>query len=61
MTASSVVEGAVNVKSFGAIIHIVVLCRFLQNAKESSEKCYNQKIAISHVKFADVTIYRVVD
>jgi len=60
VTASSVAEGAVNVKSFGVVNHIVVMRRFLQNAKESDEQCYNLKTAINHVKYADMTISHVV-
>jgi len=61
VTPSSVAEGAVNVKSFGVAIRIAVMCRFLQNAKESNKLRYDRKIAINHVKFADVKIYYVMD
>lgn len=60
-TPSSVAEGAVNVKSFGVVIRIVVMCRFLANAKESNKLCYNLKMAINHVKVADVKICHIMD
>jgi hypothetical protein len=45
---------AVDVKWFAVFFRIVVMCRFLQNAKESYKMCYNLQIAINHVKFSDV-------
>ena len=60
-TPSIVAEGAVNVKAFGVVIRFVIMCRFLQNAKESNRLPYNLKVAVNHVKFAEVKVYYVMD